>query len=87
MAKALHNPALAWQDHSHTKSSLVMKNVWACCMPNNILVLLTHVQLKSFYLLSTHDVTHVRKCTRPSPVQLASNGKLGEGLGTRLCNS
>jgi len=36
-------------------------------MPNNILVMLTHVQLKSFYCLSTSDVTHMRKCTRPSP--------------------
>ena len=49
------------------KSSLVMKNVWVCCMPNNILVMLTYVQLKSSYPLSTHDVTHMRKCTRPSP--------------------
>ena len=30
-------------------------------------VVLAHVQLKSFYRRSTHDVTHVRKCTRPSP--------------------
>ena len=28
---------------------------------------LAHVQLKPFYRLSTRDVTHVRKCTRPSP--------------------
>ena len=26
-----------------------------------------YVQLKSSYPLSTHDVTHMRKCTRPSP--------------------
>ena len=52
--------------------------------PSN-LVVLAHVQLKSFYSLSTRDVTHVRKCTRPSPVyRTASDGKLGEGLGTRL---
>ena len=34
-----------------------------------------------------HDVTHVRKCTRPGPLPLfrtASDGKLGGGLGTRL---
>ena len=29
--------------------------------------MLAHVQLKPFYRLSTRDVTHVRKCTRPSP--------------------
>ena len=34
---------------------------------SNILVVLAHVQFKSFYHLSTCDVTHVRKCTRPSP--------------------
>ena len=51
----------------------------------NNLVVLAHVQLKLFYRLSTRDVTHVRKCTRPSPAfRTASDGKLGEGLGTRL---
>ena len=49
---------------------------------SNNLIVLAHVQLKSFYRLSIHDITHVRKCTRPSPALL--NGKLGEGLGTRL---
>ena len=34
---------------------------------SNNLVVLAHVQLKPFYRLSTRDVTHVRKCTRPSP--------------------
>ena len=34
---------------------------------SNNLVMLAHVQLKSFYCLSTHDITHVKKCTRPSP--------------------
>ena len=34
---------------------------------SNNLVVLDHVQLKPFYRLSTRDVTHVRKCTRPSP--------------------
>ena len=34
---------------------------------SNILVMLTHIQLKYFYHLSTRDVTHVTKCTRPSP--------------------
>ena len=34
------------------------------------------------------DVTHVRKCTRPSPAfRTASDGKLGGGLGTRLQHS
>ena len=32
---------------------------------SNNLVMLAHVQLKSFYHLYAHDVTHVRKCTRP----------------------
>jgi len=36
-------------------------------MPSNNLVVCTHVQLKSFYPLSTRDGTHVRKCTWPSP--------------------
>ena len=41
--------------------------------------------LKSFFRLSTHDVTHVRKCTRPSPLfRTTSDGELGEGLGARL---
>ena len=34
---------------------------------NNNLVMLAHIQLKLFYRLSTRDITHVRKCTRPSP--------------------
>ena len=37
--------------HGDTKSSLAVKSV--CYMPNNILVMLAHVQLKSFYHLST----------------------------------
>ena len=52
---------------SHTENCHAVKSVWACYMPNNNLVVLPHVQLKSFYRLSTRDVTHVRKCTRPSP--------------------
>ena len=52
----------------------------------NNLVVLAYVQLMPFYRLSTRDVTHVRKCTRPSPAlpyckrQEAGGG----GLGTRL---
>ena len=34
---------------------------------SNNLVVLAHVQLNPFYRLSTCDVTHVGKCTRPSP--------------------
>ena len=37
---------------------------------SNNLVVLAHIQLKPFYHLSTHDVTHVRKCARPSPVSM-----------------
>ena len=49
-----------------------------------ILVMLAYIQLKSLYHLSTHDITHMRKCTRPSPTCTASDRKLGEGLGMRL---
>ena len=39
---------------------------------SNNLVVLAHVQLKPFYFyrLATRDVTHGRKCTRPSPALL-----------------
>ena len=51
----------------------------------------THVHprfLPVFLPLSTLDVTHVRRCTRPSPLyHTASNEKLGVGLGTRLYSS
>ena len=44
-----------------------------------------HIHFRSFYHLCTLDVTHVRKCTRPSPLfRTASDEKLGVGLGTRL---
>ena len=44
-----------------------------------------HVKLPVFLPLSTLDVTHVRKCTRPSPLyRTASDEKLGVGLGMRL---
>ena len=50
----------------------------------------THVRpcsFRYFYRLSTLDVTHVRKCTRLSPLyRTASDEKLGMGLGTRLRN-
>ena len=46
------------------------------------LVVLAHVQLKSFYRLSTHDVTHVRKCTRPSPaLPYCKRREAGRGPG------
>ena len=48
----------------------------------------THVHprfLPVFLPLSTLDITHVRRCTRPSPLyRTASDEKLGVGLGTRL---
>ena len=34
---------------------------------SNNLVVLAHIQLKSFYCLSTCDITHVTKCSSPSP--------------------
>ena len=57
---------------------------------SNILVVLAHVQLKSFYCLSTHDVTHVRKCTctRPSSAfPYCKRQKDGWRLGARLTKS
>ena len=46
---------------------------------SNHLVVLAHVQLKSFYRLSTCDITHVRKCTRPSPTLPYYKGREGSG--------
>ena len=74
----LHNRTLAWQDLSHAKSSLAVKGAWACYMPNNVLVVFAHIQLKSLYPLSylwRHLWGNV-----PGPLLLfrtASNGKLG----------
>ena len=52
---------------------------------SNNLVVLAHVQLEPFYRLSTRDVTHVRKCTRPSPAfPYYNRQKAGRSLGTRL---
>ena len=49
---------------------------------NNNLVVLTHVQLKPFYRLSTRDVIHVRKCTRPSPaLPYCKRREAGRGPG------
>ena len=49
---------------------------------SNNLVVLAHVQLKPFYRLSTRDVTHVRKCTRPSPaLPYCKRRKAGRGPG------
>ena len=49
---------------------------------SNNLVVLAHVQLKPFYRLSTHDVTHVRKCTRPSPaLPYCKRREAGRGPG------
>ena len=42
----------------------------------------SHVQLSLFYHLSTLDVMHVRKDTRPSAFFVQT--KIGAGLGTRL---
>ena len=51
---------------------------------SNNLVVLTHVQLKYFYRLSTYDVTHVRICTRPSPALLyCKRREAGQGLGNK----
>ena len=50
----------SWEDREFYQAKTVKTH-------SNNLVMLTHVQLKPFYRLSTRDVTHVRKCTRPSP--------------------
>ena len=53
----------------------------SCCSETHY----AHVKLPVFLPLSTLDVTHVRRCTRPSPLYCtASDEKLGVGLGTRL---
>ena len=52
---------------------------------NNNLVVFAHVQLKSFYRLSTRDVTHVRKCTRPSPaLPYCKRWEAGRGPGNKV---
>ena len=62
-----------WYFASYLRSS--------CCSETRVRPLLLPV----FLPLSTLDVTHVRKCTRPSPLyRTASDEKLGDGLGTRL---
>ena len=49
---------------------------------SNNLAVLAHVQLMPFYRLSTRDVTHVKKCTRPSPALPNCKGrKAGRGPG------
>ena len=46
------------------------------------LVVLTHIQLKSFYRLSIRDVTHMRKHTRPSPaLPYCKRREAGRGPG------
>ena len=82
-------------NHLHVQRSVSMtplaRYVWyvtwylrsSCCSE-------THVRrrfLPVFLPLSTLDVTHVRRCTRPSPLyRTASDEKLGVGLGMRLDN-
>ena len=49
---------------------------------SNNLIMFAHVQLKSFYCLSIRDVTHVRKCTRPSPAfPYCKRQEAGQGPG------
>ena len=53
----------------------------SCCSETHY----AHVKLPVFLPLSTLDVTHVRRCIRPSLLyRTASDEKLGVGLGTRL---
>ena len=62
-----------WYFTSYLRSS--------CCSETHVCPRLLPV----FLPLSTLDVTHVRKCTRPSPLySTASDKKLGVGLGMRL---
>ena len=50
----------SWEDREFYQAKAVKTH-------SNNLVMLAHVQLMPFYRLFTRDVTHVRKCTRPSP--------------------
>ena len=50
----------SWEDKEFYQAKTVKTH-------RNNLVMLAQVQLKSFYCLPTHDVTHVSKCTRRSP--------------------
>ena len=62
-----------WYFTSYLRSS--------CCSETQVRPRLLPV----FLPLSTLDDTHVRRCTRPSPLyRTASDEKLGVGLGTRL---
>ena len=55
---------------------------------SNNLVVLAHVQLKPFYRLSTRDVTHVRKCTRPSPaLPYCKRREAGRGPGNEATHT
>ena len=69
----LHAIMCPLQYHYYTTSSRDSREDREFCQAktvktrSNNLVVLAHVQLKPFYCPSTHDVTHVRKCTRPSP--------------------
>ena len=67
----------------HTQDKVV-KSVWPCYMANNILVMLAGIQMKSFYHLSTHDVTHMRNVPGPLPLVLQATGSWDEGLGMSL---
>ena len=54
----------------------------SCCSETHYAHVKLHVNFLPLYTL---DVTHVRRCTRPSPLyRTASDEKLGVGLGTRL---
>ena len=49
---------------------------------SNNLVVLAHIQFLPFYCFSTRDVTHVRKCTRPSPaLPYCKRREAGRGPG------
>ena len=59
---------------------------------SNYLVVLAHIQLSLFYSLSTRDVTHIRKCTRPSPaLPYYKQREAGQGPGNEAklhqCNT
>ena len=74
-----------WEDREFYQAKTVKTH-------SNNLVVLTYVQLKSFYRLSTVflPVTSLTWGNVPGPLLLyctASDGKLGEGLGMRLWNT
>ena len=69
----------AWWDLSHAKSILAVRSMWVCYMPNKILVVLAHIQLKSFYTVFL-PVTSLMWENVPGPLLLNSTVSDGKFL-------